>query len=150
MIKREYHSTRADGVKLYKTYSTENFKIKQVETGHIYDTAIDVEGALFTYEETSDRAESAKEWVNKELFVNAVYALVPAEAIPAALSDAETAKAAIAGMALLTTDAAPGNQIDISDPRVAQWLAVSGVTVELVKMKMEELAAVTEGDSNNG
>lgn len=91
-----------------------------------------------------------REWVNKELFVNAVYALVPAEAIPAALSDAETAKAAIAGMALLATDAAPGNQIDISDPRVAEWLAVSGVTVELVKMKMEELATALKGDIQNG
>lgn len=80
-----------------------------------------------------------REWVDKELFVNAVYALVPAEAIPAALAEAETAKAAITGMALLTTAAAPGNQIDISDPRVAQWLAVSGVTVEDVKQKMMEL-----------
>jgi hypothetical protein len=81
-----------------------------------------------------------REWVDKELFVNAVYALVPAEAIPAALAEAETAKAAIAGMALLTTAAAPGNQIDISDPRVEQWLAVSGVTVDEVKAKMQELA----------
>jgi hypothetical protein len=80
-----------------------------------------------------------REWVNKELFINAVTELVPAEAIPAALADPATAKAAISSMALLTTDAAPGNQIDISDPRVAQWLAVSGVTVELVKMKMKEL-----------
>ena len=83
-----------------------------------------------------------REWVDKELFVNAVYALVPAEAIPAALAEAETAKAAIAGMALLTTAAAPGNQIDISDERVAQWLAVSGVTVEEVRIKMNELANV--------
>lgn len=81
-----------------------------------------------------------REWVDKELFVNAVYALVPAEAIPAALAEAETAKAAIAGMALLTTDAAPGNLIDISDLRVAEWLAISGVTIEQVKAKMEELA----------
>ena len=65
---------------------------------------------------------------------------IPAEAIPTALAEAETAKAAIAGMALLTTAAAPGNQIDISDPRVAEWLAVSGVSVEQVKAKMEELA----------
>ena len=52
MVKKEYHSTRADGVKLYKTYSTESFKIRQVETGHIYDSAIDVENAPYTYEET--------------------------------------------------------------------------------------------------
>jgi hypothetical protein len=139
MVKKEYHSTRADGVKLYKTYSTDNFKIRQVETGHVYDSAIDVEGAPFTYEETTERAETAKEWVDKEKFVNAVYALVPAEAIPAALSDPETAKAAIAGMALLATDAAPGNMIDIADPRVSAWLSVSGVTVEQVKQAMENM-----------
>ena len=52
MVKKEYHSTRTDGVKLYKTYSTENFKLRQVETGHIYDSAIDVENAPYTYEET--------------------------------------------------------------------------------------------------
>ena len=54
MIKQEYHSTRADGVKLYKTYSTGNFKIRQVQTGHVYDTAIDVEDAPYTYEETTE------------------------------------------------------------------------------------------------
>lgn len=81
-----------------------------------------------------------REWVDKEVFVNAVYALVPAEAIPQVLADAETAKSAITGMALLTTAAAPGNMIDISDPRVAQWLAVSGVTVDDVKAKMQELS----------
>ena len=83
-----------------------------------------------------------REWVNKELFINAVTALVPAEAIPAALADPAAAKAAIANMALLTTDAAPGNQLDISDPRVAQWLALSGVTVEQVREKMKELQNV--------
>lgn len=139
MIERVYHSTRADGVKLYKTYSTDNYKIRQVQTGHIYDSAIDVENAPFTYEETNERAETAKEWVDKEKFVNAVYALVPAEAIPAALSEPETAKAAIAGMAHLTTAAAPGNQIDIADPRVSAWLSVSGVTVAQVKEAMENM-----------
>lgn len=54
MIERVYHSTRADGVKLYKSYSTDNFKIRQVETGHVYDTAIDVENAPYTYEETTE------------------------------------------------------------------------------------------------
>jgi hypothetical protein len=59
MVKKEYHSTRADGVKLYKTYSTENFKIRQLETGHVYDSAIDVEGAPFTYEETNEPVTEA-------------------------------------------------------------------------------------------
>ena len=57
MVKQDYHSTRADGVKLYKSYSTDNFKIRQVETGHIYDMAIDVEGAPFTYEETEEKIQ---------------------------------------------------------------------------------------------
>lgn len=59
MVKKEYHSTRTDGVKLYKTYSTENFKLRQVETGHIYDTAIDVENAPYTYEETTEMVTEA-------------------------------------------------------------------------------------------
>lgn len=79
-----------------------------------------------------------REWVDKELFVNAVYELVPAEAIPTALAEAETAKAAIAGMALFATGAAPGNIIDISDPRVEQWLAIGGITVAQVKSKIQE------------
>ena len=63
MVKKEYHSTRTDGVKLYKTYSTENFKLRQVETGHVYDSAIDVENAPFTYEETTEMvAEAVKKY----------------------------------------------------------------------------------------
>lgn len=78
-------------------------------------------------------------WVDKELFVNAAYALVPAEAITSVLADAETAKGAVAGMVLLTTAAAPGNMIDANDPRVEQWLSVGGVTVEQVLNKMMEI-----------
>lgn len=57
MIKREFYIERKDGVKLYKTYSDENFKIKQVETDNIYDEAIDVEDANFTYEETDNKVD---------------------------------------------------------------------------------------------
>ena len=49
--------TRKDGVKLYKTRSDENFKLRQVETGNIYDVAIDVENAPYTYEETEEKIE---------------------------------------------------------------------------------------------
>lgn len=59
MIAKIYHSTRADGVKLYKTCSTDNFKIRQVETGHVYDSAIDVENAPYTYEETAEPVTEA-------------------------------------------------------------------------------------------
>lgn len=57
MIKKEFYLTREDGVKLYKTYSTENLYIKQVETGNIYDIAIDVESSDFHYEETDEKIE---------------------------------------------------------------------------------------------
>ena len=57
MIQKEPYITRQDGVKLFKTYSDENFKIRQVETGHIYDTAIDVEAAPYTHEETEEKIQ---------------------------------------------------------------------------------------------
>lgn len=52
MIKKEYFSTRKDGVKLNKTYSDSGFYIRKVGTEEVYDEAIDVEGAPYTYEET--------------------------------------------------------------------------------------------------
>ena len=60
MIVKVFHRTRADGVNLYRTYSDQNLQIKQVETGNIYNQAIDVEGAPFTYEETDKPAEVKK------------------------------------------------------------------------------------------
>ena len=58
MIKKELYSTRDDGIKLYRTYSDEHFKIKQLETGNIYAEAIDIEASTYTYEETSEQIES--------------------------------------------------------------------------------------------
>lgn len=52
MIIREYYTTRADGVRLFRSYSTEGFCILQKETKEVYDEAIDVESAPYTYEET--------------------------------------------------------------------------------------------------
>jgi hypothetical protein len=52
MLKKEFYRTREDGVNLYRTYSDENFMIKQNETGNLYDEAIDVENAPYTYTET--------------------------------------------------------------------------------------------------
>ena len=51
-IKKELFGENADGVKLYRTFSDENRKILQVETGIIFDDAVDIEGAAFTYLET--------------------------------------------------------------------------------------------------
>ena len=51
MIIREYYKTRDDGVKLYRVYSSDGLMLKQIETGTIYEDAIDVENAQYTYEE---------------------------------------------------------------------------------------------------
>lgn len=56
-IVKEFYKTRTDGVNLYRTYSDEQYKIRQIETGNIYDDAIDVENAPFTYEETDEKIE---------------------------------------------------------------------------------------------
>ena len=53
--------TRDDGVKLIRTYSSRGFKIRQNETGIIYDEAIDVENGKYTYSETDEKIESEVE-----------------------------------------------------------------------------------------
>ena len=57
MIKKEYFTTRKDGVKLYKTYSDSGFYIRKVSTEEVYDEAIDVESATFEYEETEEKVQ---------------------------------------------------------------------------------------------
>lgn len=52
MILKEYYTTRRDGVNLYRNYSDKGVQIRKVGTDEIYDEAIDVDGAPFTYEET--------------------------------------------------------------------------------------------------
>lgn len=55
MIKKDFYKERKDGVKLYITYSDEEYMIRQIQTGNIYETAIDVENAPYTYEETNEK-----------------------------------------------------------------------------------------------
>lgn len=62
MIKREFYKERNDGVKLYKTYSDENYRIQKVGTDEIYDEAIDVFPIQYNYEETSEKIEEVEEW----------------------------------------------------------------------------------------
>ena len=57
MIVKEFFETRFDGVNLYRTYSDENFYLRQIETGNIYSEAVDVEDAPYTYEETDELIE---------------------------------------------------------------------------------------------
>ena len=52
MIIKEFYKKRSDGVNLYRTYSDSKLMIRQVETGNTYAEAIDVENAVYTYEET--------------------------------------------------------------------------------------------------
>ena len=52
MIVKEFYGARKDGVNLYRNYSDQNLKIRKVGTEEIYDEAIDVEFAPYTYEET--------------------------------------------------------------------------------------------------
>lgn len=51
MIITELFLTRYDGVKLYRTYSDEGRYIIQNETEAVYEEAVDVEGAGYTYRE---------------------------------------------------------------------------------------------------
>ena len=53
-IQRELAGETAEGVKLYRTFSDEDRKILQNETGIIYDDAVDVESAGFSYSEVFD------------------------------------------------------------------------------------------------
>ena len=53
MLIKEFYIKRKDGVNLYRTYSDENYKIRQIETDVLYDEAIDVEDSTYTYEETN-------------------------------------------------------------------------------------------------
>lgn len=57
MLVNEFYKKRKDGINLYRTYSDENYKIKQVETGLIYDEAIDIEDKKYTYIETDVKIE---------------------------------------------------------------------------------------------
>lgn len=61
MIVREFYEMRFDGVKLYKTYSSEGMKIHKVGTDEVYDDAIDIESAPYTYEETDEPIEVAEQ-----------------------------------------------------------------------------------------
>ena len=61
MIVKEYHKTREDGVKLFRTYSDENKYIQKVGTTEVYSEAIDVEDATYEYIETDKKIEKIEE-----------------------------------------------------------------------------------------
>ena len=60
-IVKEFYKTREDGVKLYRTYSDNNYMIQKVGTDEVYEEAIDVENASYEYEETDIIIEELSE-----------------------------------------------------------------------------------------
>ena len=56
MIAKEFYRTREDGVKLYKTYSDTEHKIRNIKTNAIYSDAIDI-SENEDYEEVEDYVE---------------------------------------------------------------------------------------------
>ena len=58
MIRKEYYATREDGVRLYRIYSDTNHKMLQKPTMVVYDEAVDVDGAPYTYEEMDEIIET--------------------------------------------------------------------------------------------
>lgn len=61
MIIKTYYETRPDGVELYQRTSDKGVKLRQIETGNIYDDPIDIEPCPYTYEETGEPIESETE-----------------------------------------------------------------------------------------
>ena len=78
--------------------------------------------------------EPTEEWVPISGFIEALYALIPAEQVAAVLQNAEALKPALAGLALLSSDAAPGGMIDLMDARVSEWLALVNLTLDQVRI----------------
>ena len=57
MVIKEFYRIREDGVNLNRVYSNNGFYLQQVETGIIYDEAIDIEDVNYTYIETDTPIE---------------------------------------------------------------------------------------------
>ena len=54
MVITENYRVREDGVQLVRTYSSQNFKLLQEDTGAIYDEAIDISTHSHVYVETDE------------------------------------------------------------------------------------------------
>lgn len=61
MLRKEFFRTRDDGINLYRTYSDEDYYIVQLETGNIYEEAIDIENSDYTYDETDNKIHNEEE-----------------------------------------------------------------------------------------
>lgn len=61
MIVKEFFKTRKDGKVLFRTYSDQGCCVLQNETREVYEEAIDVEGAPYTYQETDIKTSEYEE-----------------------------------------------------------------------------------------
>ena len=69
MIVKEEYKIRSDGVKLFRTYSDDNRKIVQNETGIVYAEAIDTENAPYTYSESAEFVEAEEMTADEALAI---------------------------------------------------------------------------------
>ena len=86
--------------------------------------------------------EPTSEWVPISAFIGALYALIPAEQVAAVMQNETALKPALAGLALLSSDAAPGGMIDLLDQRVSEWLALVDLTLDQVRKQMRNGGAL--------
>lgn len=61
MIVTEIFTNEIDHRELKKTYSNENYYIRQIQTSAIYAEAIDVLTSTYTYEETNQKIVNLEE-----------------------------------------------------------------------------------------
>lgn len=76
MVITEFYRVREDGVNLYRTYSDQNLRIQQEQTGAIYDEAVDVENRGYTYIETDIPIQQPEEEIDPQEAVQAVHILL--------------------------------------------------------------------------
>lgn len=61
MIVKEVFKSDCSTADLFRTYSDKGMRIRQIETGIIYDEAVDISESLYTYEETDIHIETRED-----------------------------------------------------------------------------------------
>lgn len=94
------------------------------------------ENGVAVIEELPEPAPT-ENWQSMSLFIGALYELLPADKLVEIMSTPELLKPAIAGMALLSSDLTQGGYIDLMNPKVAEFLALTGITLEQLETAMK-------------